>query len=80
MDPVTIVTTGLALAKALIALSVDAGPVIAAIRAAIDSMLGKGHITDVQAADLHAQTNTVESDWQADLAAARAEAQDPPAI
>jgi len=74
MDPITLITTGLAVAKGLAALAVDVAPMISNIRAAIDGLTGGSHITDAQAADLHAQTDTVESEWQAALQAARDEA------
>jgi len=73
MDPLTLIATGLSLAKTLTSLAVDAGPLLAGIRASIDGLLGKGHITEAQAADLHAQTAALESEWQATLAAARTE-------
>jgi hypothetical protein len=73
MDPVTLITTAIAVAKGLSALAVDITPMIANIKAAIDGLLGKGHVTDAQAADLHAQTTALESQWADTLAAARAE-------
>lgn len=73
MDPITLITTGIAVASGLAKLAVDVAPMITNIKAAIDALLGKGHITDAQATDLHAQTANVEAEWAAVLAAARAE-------
>ena len=76
MDPVTLILTGISVAKGLASLAVDVGPMITNIKSAVDALFGGGHITDVQAADLRTQTSELEGEWAVALAAARAE---PPA-
>ncbi len=74
MDPITLITTGIAVAKGLAELGVEITPLLGNIKDAINGLFGAGHITDAQATDLHAQRDQAQSDWLATLAAARTEA------
>ncbi len=57
----------------LIQLGINVIPLIGEARNAIDALSTGNHITPDQAADLHAQTEALESQWAAVLQAAQDE-------